>query len=97
MSRIDDIDFMISVKHYTPVPQDYNVTELRLKLEEKAKSELLQAVLEVIGGDNEPYPRNPIGTNPDDYMPELSTRDIYENQLKAEQRKRANELFGVEE
>lgn len=42
--EIEKLDFLISVKHYTPVPQDYNVTELRLKLEDKARTAIKQLI-----------------------------------------------------
>ena len=48
MSKIDEIDFQITVRHYKAPLQENYTTDMRLKLEDKAKQALYKDLLELI-------------------------------------------------
>ncbi len=39
--ELDKIDFMITVQHYQPPLQEHQITEMRIRLEDKAKQALI--------------------------------------------------------
>ena len=47
MSKIDEIDFQITVRHYKAPLQENYTTDMRLKLEDKAKQALYKDLLEL--------------------------------------------------
>ena len=58
--ELDKIDFMITVQHYQPPLQEHQITEMRIRLEDKAKQALInwrdkhakEAVAEFIASDD---------------------------------------------
>jgi hypothetical protein len=48
MSKIDEIDFQITVRHYKAPLQENYTTDMRLKLEDKAKQALYKDLYEII-------------------------------------------------
>lgn len=95
MSRIDDIIEQIRRGYARENGEQSPHLEAGLTRAE-AKSELLILLVEVIGEDEKTEKRGPLW--------DVACQDCFEipedhtrNQLKAEQRKKAKELFGVEE
>ncbi len=96
MSRIDDIlsglaNYIVESIHLQPTP-----VEMKKLNQKQAKSELLQVLLEVIGED-EPDETDKWTPEMESYIRQARQVIYGRNALKAEQRKRAKELFGVEE
>lgn len=48
---LDEIDFAITVRHYKEPLQEHHITDMRIRLEDKAKQAILTKIREAIGAD----------------------------------------------